>query len=397
MTSGGVGFPAAVIKPSALLQDGTHPQLLVVDHSAPYISSSNVPSSCHPPSSHSPVIDNLSGVGTGFDSLGLISRPGTIPAPSPRIEITPSGDSLNSQRLEPSPSCKALGPYRETTPCVSPASSNSSTGWAGDSCSPLASPCVSPCGAGCGMGLSALDLGAGPQGVHSSSAHSSPGASPHTSITDEFLLPQHQRTTSPLPTSAPLTLSPGKASLSMAPLPSLEWTLPSQSSQYDLLIQEQPRSHHRAHYETEGSRGAVKTPLGGHPEVQLLGYQGTAPLSLQVFIGTADERPLKPHAFYQVHRITGKTVTTPSMERMINGTKVLEIPLEPKNHMRAVIDCAGILKLRNAALKKTLFVSLQVASHPIECCKDSLIFIFQIICNIPPCASHVSCFSVVCQ
>ena len=69
---------------------------------------------------------------------------------------------------------------------------------------------------------------------------------------------------------------------------------------------------------------------------QLHGYQGTVPLALQVFIGTADERLLKPHAFYQVHRITGKTVTTPSMERMINGTKVLEIPLEPKNHMGVV-------------------------------------------------------------
>lgn len=57
---------------------------------------------------------------------------------------------------------------------------------------------------------------------------------------------------------------------------------------------------------------------------------------MQVFIGTADERLLKPHAFYQVHRITGKTVTTPSMERMMNGTKVLEIPLMPKNHMRVV-------------------------------------------------------------
>ena len=67
--------------------------------------------------------------------------------------------------------------------------------------------------------------------------------------------------------------------------------------------------------------------------LQLYGYQGTAPLMLHVFIGTADERLLKPHAFYQVHRITGKTVTTPSMERMISGTKVLEIPLEPKNHM----------------------------------------------------------------
>lgn len=56
----------------------------------------------------------------------------------------------------------------------------------------------------------------------------------------------------------------------MASLPSLEWPIPSKSGQYQLFIQQQPRSHHRAHYETEGSRGAVKTPNGGHPEVQVL-------------------------------------------------------------------------------------------------------------------------------
>lgn len=85
--------------------------------------------------------------------------------------------------------------------------------------------------------------------------------------------------------------------------------------------------------------------------VQLHGYRGKAPLGLLVFIGTADKRLLKPHAFYHEHRIAGKTVTTPSNEIMVNGTKVLEIPLEPKNNMRAVIDCAGILKLRNADIE----------------------------------------------
>lgn len=70
--------------------------------------------------------------------------------------------------------------------------------------------------------------------------------------------------------------------------------------------------------------------------LQLHGYRGKEPLGLQIFIGTADERILKPHAFYQVHRITGKTVTTTSYEKIINGTKVLEIPLEPKNNMKAV-------------------------------------------------------------
>ena len=72
--------------------------------------------------------------------------------------------------------------------------------------------------------------------------------------------------------------------------------------------------------------------------LQLHGYRGKEPLGLQIFIGTADERILKPHAFYQVHRITGKTVTTTSFEKVVHGTKVLEIPLEPKNNMKAMCE-----------------------------------------------------------
>ncbi|XP_060899330.1 nuclear factor of activated T-cells, cytoplasmic 2 [Labrus mixtus] len=528
----GEDFPVGCQKDDsgALLRNDQHPPLLVVDTHPGYISTSNQPASSQDPSSHSSTTEHLSGA--LLDSLGLTSRLGIIPAPSPRIEITPSGDSFSSQTLEPSPGTIATGLYRD---CVSPASSNSSTGWPAEAYSPLVSPSVSPSiGGNCSMTLSALDLCPGLQGINTSSAHSSPGASPHNSITDEtYLLPQHQRTASPLPHQRSRSVSPhGKRSydparpchggtpvkqrsrspspipsphdqqgsyylpqyqaqaefqpqaqtltpgleemlsslssslprvmtsgevrdahrqvqrkdcvygeefdwalrqermsragapevksepffvipsvwptphqvhhgafsgLSMTPLPSLEWPLVSQSAQYELLIRQHPKSYHRAHYETEGSRGAVKTPNGGHPEIQLRGYQGTAPLGLQVFIGTADERLLKPHAFYQVHRITGKTVTTPSRERMDNGIKVLEIPLEPKNHMRVTIDCVGILKLRNADIElrngetdigrkntrvRLVFrvhipepggqlVSLQVSSDPIECSQRS--------------------------
>uniref|UniRef100_A0A8C6WY34 Nuclear factor of activated T cells 1 n=1 Tax=Neogobius melanostomus TaxID=47308 RepID=A0A8C6WY34_9GOBI len=179
-------------------------------------------------------------------------------------------------------------------------------------------------------------------------------------------------------------------------LPALDWQLPSSSGQYSLQIEVQPRSHHRAHYETEGSRGAVKA-LTGHPVVQLHGYMESEPLTLQLFIGTADDRLLRPHAFYQVHRITGKTVSTPSHEALHNNTKVLEIPLLPENNMRAIIDCAGILKLRNSDIElrkgetdigrkntrvRMVFrvhitqssgrmVSLQASSNPIECSQRS--------------------------
>ncbi|XP_029958880.1 nuclear factor of activated T-cells, cytoplasmic 1 isoform X2 [Salarias fasciatus] len=180
-------------------------------------------------------------------------------------------------------------------------------------------------------------------------------------------------------------------------LPALDWQLPSCSGPYNLQIEVQPKSHHRAHYETEGSRGAVKALSGGHPVVQLYGYMESEPLTLQLFIGTADDRLLRPHAFYQVHRITGKTVSTASHEVMQSNTKILEIPLLPENNMRAIIDCAGILKLRNSDIElrkgetdigrkntrvRLVFrvhinqpngrtLSLQAASNPIECSQRS--------------------------
>ncbi|XP_033984097.1 nuclear factor of activated T-cells, cytoplasmic 1-like isoform X3 [Trematomus bernacchii] len=180
-------------------------------------------------------------------------------------------------------------------------------------------------------------------------------------------------------------------------LPSLDWQLPSCSGPYNLQIEVQPKSHHRAHYETEGSRGAVKALCGSHPVVQLYGYMESEPLTLQLFIGTADDRLLRPHAFYQVHRITGKTVSTASHEVMQSNTKVLEIPLLPENNMRAIIDCAGILKLRNSDIElrkgetdigrkntrvKLVFrvhinqpngrtLSLQASSNAIECSQRS--------------------------
>lgn len=77
------------------------------------------------------------------------------------------------------------------------------------------------------------------------------------------------------PPLLPLSLLFSPSGLSVAPFLSFEWSLPSESGQYELLMEQQPRSHHRAHYETEGSRGAVKTPKGGHPEVQVALHYAT--------------------------------------------------------------------------------------------------------------------------
>ncbi|XP_062917362.1 nuclear factor of activated T-cells, cytoplasmic 4 isoform X1 [Mobula hypostoma] len=179
-------------------------------------------------------------------------------------------------------------------------------------------------------------------------------------------------------------------------LPPLDWPLPSHFNQLELKMLLQPKPHHRAHYETEGSRGAVKALAAGHPVIKLQGY-AEQPLTLQMFIGTADDRNLRPHAFYQIHRISGKMVTTSSQEALVNTTKILEVPLLPENNMTANIDCAGILKLRNSDIElrkgetdigrkntrvRLVFrvhipqsggkvVSLQVSSVPIECSQRS--------------------------
>uniref|UniRef100_A0A8C9RNJ1 Nuclear factor of activated T cells 4 n=1 Tax=Scleropages formosus TaxID=113540 RepID=A0A8C9RNJ1_SCLFO len=185
-------------------------------------------------------------------------------------------------------------------------------------------------------------------------------------------------------------------------LPPLDWPLPSQFDQYELRIEVQPRPHHRAHYETEGSRGAVKATPTGHPVIKLLGYTERQPLTLQVFVGTADDRSIRPHPFYQIHRVTGKMVGTASQESLQAGTKLLEIPLNPETDMTALIDCAGILKLRNSDIElrkgetdvgrkntrvrlvfrthvplapplstPSRILALQVASLPIECSQRS--------------------------
>lgn len=89
-----------------------------------------------------------------------------------------------------------------------------------------------------------------------------------------------------------------------------------------------------------GEHGGSGRQRGAHRPVplspQLHGYMESEPLTLQLFIGTADDRLLRPHAFYQVHRITGKTVSTTSHEAILSNTKVLEIPLLPENNMRAM-------------------------------------------------------------
>ncbi|XP_014238533.1 nuclear factor of activated T-cells 5 isoform X6 [Trichogramma pretiosum] len=106
----------------------------------------------------------------------------------------------------------------------------------------------------------------------------------------------------------------------------------------------QPENQHRARYQTEGSRGAVKDRSGnGFPVVKLEGYN--KPTKLQVFIGT-DMGKVAPHMFYQACRVSGKN-STPCNELKVGGTAVIEIDMEPEKQMTVTCDCVGILKERN--------------------------------------------------
>lgn len=172
------------------------------------------------------------------------------PSPSPRIEITPSGDPHQTHPLDASPRTTALTvpgyentAYREPQ---SPASSNSSTGWLSEAYSPWVSPCVSPSGGGGVVGLTALDLLPGLQGIHTSSAHSSPGTSPRTSITEEtFLVPQRQRSSSPHSHNYPRSRSAspqGKRTYDQYSGPNLGTT--SQQQQRSRSPSPSPSPHH---------------------------------------------------------------------------------------------------------------------------------------------------------
>jgi len=107
----------------------------------------------------------------------------------------------------------------------------------------------------------------------------------------------------------------------------------------------QPEAQHRARYQTEGSRGAIKDRVGtGFPTLKLEGCRKT--VKIQIFIGN-DVGKVSPHMFYQVCRVTGKN-SNPCEEKKIDGTDLIEITSEPQNDMAIICDCVGILKERFA-------------------------------------------------
>ncbi|KAI5704751.1 hypothetical protein M8J75_008384 [Diaphorina citri] len=116
-----------------------------------------------------------------------------------------------------------------------------------------------------------------------------------------------------------------------------------------LEITSQPEQQHRARYQTEGSRGAVKDKSGnGFPVVKLVGYNG--PATLEVFIGT-DQGKIAPHMFYQACRVAGKN-STPCLEKKTDGTVIIDIDFDPSKDMSVTCDCVGILKERNVDVEQ---------------------------------------------
>lgn len=120
-----------------------------------------------------------------------------------------------------------------------------------------------------------------------------------------------------------------------------------------LVIVAQPADHHRARYESEGSRGAVKDQSGeSSPKIKLEGYRGPGPVPVHVFVANEKGPSVKPHVFFRTCKIASRNSTPCEDDTFIldgvGQTEGIKINLTPKDDYCALIDCVGILKLRNA-------------------------------------------------
>jgi nuclear factor of activated T-cells 5 len=131
-------------------------------------------------------------------------------------------------------------------------------------------------------------------------------------------------------------------------LPSSEFR-PQDQPRLTIIVQ--PGEHHRARYESEGSRGAVKDESGdGSPKIRLEGYRGNSTIPVHVFVSN-EKGQIKPHIFFRTCKIASRNSTPcDDDEFILNGqrTDAIRINLSPKDDFTAIVDCVGILKLRNA-------------------------------------------------
>ena len=126
----------------------------------------------------------------------------------------------------------------------------------------------------------------------------------------------------------------------------------SSDGKISLQILKQPERQHRARYQTEGSRGAIKDRSQNmFPTVQLKGY-GNKCATLQVFIGNDQGDPI-PHIYYQACKVAGKN-STPCQELKKEGTDVILIDMDPSKFHEVVCDCVGILKERHSDIESKM-------------------------------------------
>lgn len=97
--------------------------------------------------------------------------------------------------------------------------------------------------------------------------------------------PSSERTISSLSSLSGVESSPPSSIDALESLPSFslhnQYSHISKNGKAQLVIIQQPEQQHRARYQTEGSRGAVKDRSGnGFPIVRLMGYM--KPTTLQV-------------------------------------------------------------------------------------------------------------------
>uniref|UniRef100_A0A096MGS3 Nuclear factor of activated T cells 3b n=1 Tax=Poecilia formosa TaxID=48698 RepID=A0A096MGS3_POEFO len=148
-------------------------------------------------------------------------------------------------------------------------------------------------------------------------------------------VPSHYSWNKPKPGNAPLFRG-------LLP-PPLDWPLPNQYDLIELKLEVQPRSYHRAHYETEGSRGSIKATAGGHPVVKVC-------LFSSLFCSLGFDSLIRYHKHYRLHYVEKGTMNSLVEKVLKKCIKGLERSLTPEENAES-IDCAGILKLRNADIE----------------------------------------------
>ena len=121
--------------------------------------------------------------------------------------------------------------------------------------------------------------------------------------------------------------------------------------------------------------------------IQLEGYRGAGPVPVHVFVANEKGPSVKPHVFFRskfyiqdlrVLLFNRKLITsackiasrnsTPCEDDtfvldQVGQTEGIKINLTPKDEYSALIDCVGILKLRNAGMIfNSLMISVLVVS-----------------------------------